>query len=81
MFATSWVAPGKGDPAGYLHDRVEKSGVLGACDGGVQAKWEEKGKLSEEARKKRTGLACNACVELQAYDVERIYAAIWELDQ
>jgi len=80
MLATTWVAPGKGDPAGYLHDHVEKSGILGACDGGVQDKWREGGELSEEMRRKRTRLVCNAIVELQAYDVERICAAIWEFD-
>jgi len=79
MLATAWVEPGKGDPVGFLYDRVMKSGVLGACDSEVQEKFRQA--PSDELRRKRTRLTLNATMEVMTYDVERIAAAIWEYDQ
>ena len=80
MFATRWVAPKTGARVGLLWDKVMLSGILLACDGGLREAWEGKGKPTDELRRKVTRLEIDTTKELQAYDAERAYAAIWEYD-
>lgn len=76
MLATRWVAPGKGEPAGYLYDRAVRSRATREV-----VRLLEQPAMTEEMRRRRTRLALvDARLELEPYDVERIAAAIWERD-
>lgn len=87
MLATEWVAPGKGETAGFLWDLAANSVVLRDAPSQVRAEFLSHGMPSEGMRLKRTRLAFGAAYRgmelrlLQPMDLERIMAAIWEWDR